>query len=160
VARPSVYIETTVLSLLTARPSRDLLMAAWQQVTQEWWSTRYGDFELFISDFVVEEAGRGDPGAARRRLTAARKLERLTTTDAVRKLAERLLNEVPLPARAQQDALHVACATVHGMNYLLTWNCTHIANAEFVPAIHRVCLRAGFECPHICTPQELLTIHQ
>ncbi len=154
--KPSVYLETTIVSLLTARPTRDLVQAAWQQVTQQWWQERREDFSIYASVFVTAEAGRGDPEAARRRLSALRGLPSLPATRAATDLAAKILAEAGLPSKALQDALHIACASIHGMDYLLTWNCTHIANAEFIPGVRTVCSLAGHRCPQICTPQELL----
>ena len=98
----------------------------------------------------------GDPEAARRRLAVLRGLPSLTANGAVTGLAAKILADTGLPHKALQDALHIACASIHGMDYLLTWNCTHIANAEFIPDVRTVCSLAGHPCPQICTPQELL----
>jgi len=154
--KPAVYIETTVISLLTARPTRDIVQTALQQLTHEWWDSRSRHFDLFISEFVLSEAARGDRDAAQRRLAALKKLKELAVTPAVAVLADRLLKETRLPAKAQQDAAHLACAAVHAMDYLVTWNCTHIANAVLIPQVQSVCLLAGYKCPQICTPQELM----
>ncbi|NBV22144.1 MAG: PIN domain-containing protein [Proteobacteria bacterium] len=155
-AKPTVYLETTVISLLTARPTRDVVQMALQQLTLEWWETRRHDFELYVSDFVLQEAARGDQDAARRRLELAVKFKELPFTGEIEVLAARLLEETRLPAKSKQDALHLASAAVHGVDYLLTWNCTHIANAVIIPDVRTVCRLAGFECPQICTPQELM----
>lgn len=144
--KPRVYIETSVLSYLTNWRSRDLVQAAHQEVTSEWWAGRER-FELFVSDAVLAEAGRGDPAAAQSRLAAAEGLPAL---------AAALLRAAAMPAKAAVDAAHVAIATVHGMNFLLTWNCKHIANAVMRESIEAVCRRAGFRPPIICTPEELL----
>jgi len=154
--RPRVYLETTIPSYLTAWLSRDLVMAGHQRTTSEWWESRRHDFELFVSQFVIDEAGSGDPDAARRRLEALADVPLLDLSDDVYALADQLLKRVPLPASAAADALHIAVAAVNGMDYLLTWNCTHIANAELRPRIETVCRDCGFEPPVICTPEELL----
>ena len=135
--RSRVYVETTVPSYLAAWPSRDLVRAAHQQITREWWANRDA-FELYSSRLVVQECQAGDPQAAADRLEA-------------------LVRGVPLPERAAADALHIAIAAVHGVDYLLTWNCTHIANVTLRPQIEAVCRAAGYECPLICTPEELPT---
>jgi predicted nucleic acid-binding protein len=153
-AKPRVYVETSVLSYLTCRPSRDLVQAAHQQVTIEWWAGRER-FELFVSDAVLAEAGRGDPDAVRRRLAAADGLPALRATEEARLLANALLSAGAVPARAAIDAAHVAIATAHGMNFLLTWNCAHIANAAMREVVETVCRQAGFKTPVICTPEEL-----
>jgi len=152
---PRVYIETSVLSYLTNWRSRDLVQAAHQEVTSEWWAGR-DRFELFVSDAVLAEAGRGDLTAARSRLAAAEELPALTATPEAQALAAALLRAAAMPAKAAVDAAHIAIATVHGMNFLLTWNCTHIANAVMRESIEAVCRRAGFRPPVICTPEELL----
>jgi hypothetical protein len=152
--KPRVYIETSVLSYLTSWPSRDLVRAAHQEVTIEWWAGRER-FELFVSEAVLAEAGRGDPSAARQRLAAVEGLPALTATAEAQSLASALLRAAAMPAKAAIDAAHVAIATVHGMNFLLTWNCTHIANAVMRETIEGVCRRAGFRPPVICTPEEL-----
>jgi hypothetical protein len=152
--KPRVYVETTVISYLTALPTRDLVRAAHQQITTEWWARRDA-FELFVSDAVIEEMRLGDEAAARRRLGAADGIARLATTLEAQALAKALLREAALPTKAAIDAVHVAVATVSGMNYLLTWNCTHIANAVTRPRIETVCRNNGFDPPTICTPEEL-----
>jgi predicted nucleic acid-binding protein len=153
--KPRVYIETSVLSYLTARLSRDLLQAAHQQITNEWWASRER-FELFVSEAVLEEARRGDPEAAARRIAASRGLPALPANEAARSLARNLLAESVMPAKAAVDAAHVAIATVHGVHFLLTWNCAHIANAVMRERIEDVCRRVGYRPPVICTPEELM----
>lgn len=154
--KPRLYLETTIPSYLTAWTSRDLVMAGHQQVTREWWERRRGDFAIYISTFVLDEAGSGDPSAARRRLEFLEHLPLLASTVPALELADRLLRECRLPARAATDAVHIALATVHGMDYLLTWNCTHLANAEIIPKVRSVCENAGYVCPMICTPETLM----
>jgi hypothetical protein len=154
--RPRVYLETTIASYLTARPSRDLVVAANQEVTREWWEIRRGEFELFVSEFVLDEAASGDPEAARRRMEILAGIPLLDPAGEVDALANAILTRVGLPQKASRDSLHVAIATINGMDYLLTWNCSHIANAEFQRPIAAVCRGYGFEPPIICTPYELL----
>src|SRR6516162_1406461 len=149
-----VYVETTIPSYLTAWPSRDLVRAAHQQITQEWWARR-GSYELYSSRLVVVECQAGDPQAAADRMAAMAGIPLLEQSPEVASLAEALLRDVPLPPKAASDALHIATAAVHGMEYLLTWNCTHIANVTFRPQIEAVCRAAGYEPPLICTPEEL-----
>src|SRR5436190_8937278 len=152
--KPKGYIETTVVSYLTAWPSRDLVRAAHQQITREWWATR-GNYDLYISQFVIDEAGAGDQVAAADRLAALREIALLEVTEDAILLGERLIAGGGLPATARVDALHVAMAAVHGVDYLLTWNCKHIANATMRDRIEELCREAGFEPPVICTPFEL-----
>ena len=154
--KPSAYLETTIVSYMTAWPSRDLVMAANQETTREWWTDRKNEFDLYISQPVIQESNAGDPDAAARRWEILQHIDRLTISQEVENLAALLVAEIPLPAKAQTDALHIAAAAVHAMNYLLTWNCTHIANAAIRPRIEAICRAAGYEPPVICTPLELL----
>jgi hypothetical protein len=154
--KPKVYLETTVPSYLTAWPSREVVVAAHQHTTRQWWETRRHDFELFASQFVIDEASLGDPEAATRRLGILTELLLLEPSNSVYELAEELVKRVPLPVNAVADSLHIAIATVNGMDYLLTWNCAHIANAELRARIETVCRNAGYDPPVICTPEELL----
>jgi predicted nucleic acid-binding protein len=151
-----VYVETTVPSYLTAWPSRDLVRAAHQQVTREWWASR-GGFELYSSRLVVQECEAGDARAAADRLATLAGIPLLEQTSEAAALAEALMSGVPLPVRAASDAIHIAIAAVHGIDLLVTWNCTHIANATLRPRIEAVCRAAGYEPPLICTPEELPT---
>ena len=154
--QPTVYIETTVISYLTARLSRDLVTAAHQQITQEWWAKRRADFMLFVSQFVIQEASMGDIAMAQKRLQELRSIPLLEVNQDTENLAQKLIVDGPLPQKAAVDALHIAVATVHGIDYLLTWNCKHIANAEMQVKVAAVCRENGFEPPVICTPEELL----
>lgn len=154
--KPRVYLETTIPSYLTAWLSRDLVMAGHQQTTREWWDTRREDFELFVSQFVIDEAGAGDPDAAVRRLAVLANVPLLDPGEHIHTLADALMKRVPLPPKAIADSLHIAIATINGMDYLLTWNCTHIANAALRANIEAVCREYGYEPPVICTPEELL----
>ena len=151
-----IYIETSIPSYLTAHLSNDLRVAANQIITNEWWETRRSNFELFISEFVIAEASLGNSDAAQKRLEPIADLPILSVTDAVRTLAKALVLEGPIPHNAEIDAFHIAVAAVNGIEYLLTWNCTHIANAIMRPKIEEVCRQQGFEPPIICTPQELM----
>lgn len=154
--QPRVYVETSIFSYLTARPTNDLQAMARQIATNEWWEVWRPQYELFISEFVLVEAGLGDPAAAARRLAAMSGLIELEATEEVYRLGKALIDRGVLPKKAVMDAFHLAIATVHGMDYLLTWNCTHIANAHLRPRIERVVLALGYETPVICTPDELI----
>jgi PIN domain len=154
--KPKVYLETTIASYLTAWPSRDLVMAANQTTTREWWANRRDAFQLFVSQTVIKESSAGDQNAAQRRMDFLKPFPLLDITVEVEALAAKLITDVPLPPKAQADALHIAVAAVHGMDYLLTWNCTHIANATLRSQIEVVCRSAGYEPPVVCTPQEML----
>lgn len=155
---PKVYIETTIVSYLTGRPSREPVALGHQQVTHDWWDKARFDFELYTSEVVLAEAERGDPEAARARLAVLAPLRRLSATPESEAMVPILLRETRLPADALLDMSHVSIATVHGMHYLLTWNCRHIANARIVRIVERICRNLGFEPPVLCTPDELLGI--
>jgi predicted nucleic acid-binding protein len=159
VPKASVYLETSIVSYLVGwLNQRDLAVAHNQQLTREWWSRRRTAFELFISPVVLEEAGKGDPALAAQRLEYLASIPALEVTPQARSLAVDLLRLTGIPEKARLDALHISVATVNGMNYLLTWNCTHIANAEILPKVYAVCRDAGFEPPFVCTPLELLGV--
>lgn len=154
--KPKVYLETTIPSLLTAWPSRDLIIAADQQVTKDWWRTRRRDFELFISQVVLDESAEGDKAAATARWAEIRGLPVLEVNGQVEQVARAVLNSGMIPPKASNDALHLAVAAVHRMHFLLTWNCRHLANAAIGGRLGEACRRAGFEMPVICTPKELM----
>jgi predicted nucleic acid-binding protein len=151
-----LYLETTIPSYLTARPSRDLIVAGHQQLTKDWWSIRRDSFEICISQFVLDEAGAGDAEAARERMEVLKALPLLEITDSVLRHATALLQSGIIPNKAAQDAAHIAISAVHGIDYLMTWNCSHIANAMIVRKVQEICLNNGFSCPVICTPEELM----
>jgi hypothetical protein len=151
-----VYIETTFVSYLTARPSRDLIVAGHQQITHEWWDTRRGDYELCISQLVLQEAGEGDLQAAQERLDVLAAMTMLEIKEEAVELAEELVQAGALPAKAGNDALHIAVAATHRVPYLLTWNCRHMANATLRAQIESVCASKGFKAPIICTPEEMM----
>lgn len=152
----SVYIETSIPSYLTARPSRDVRAAAWQELTVQWWDTARHGYELYTSEVVVAESREGDTNAAERRIDALRGIPELVVDAEVESLAAKLISEGGFPSVAEFDALHVALAAVHAVDFLLTWNCRHINNADTKPTIRSICSLAGYVCPEICTPQELL----
>ena len=151
-----VYIETTIISYLTARPSKNILATAWQELTKEWWTHRRTYFDLFTSELVLAEAYKGDAEAAQRRLNHLEDIPIISTTDSAIEFARRLINEGPLPEKAIDDALHIALSAVHRIDYLMTWNFKHIDNAEMKPSIRELCILHGYHYPEICTPQELM----
>ncbi|HEY3825805.1 MAG TPA: type II toxin-antitoxin system VapC family toxin [Bryobacteraceae bacterium] len=151
-----VYLETTIPSYLVGRPSRDLLVAAHQEITRDWWESRRSNFDLYVSELVVQEVRAGDSFLAVQRLEMLRDVPLLPVSSDIMKLAEDLIAEGPIPRKAASDAVHIAVATVYGCEYLLTWNCRHIANAELHRAIRRVVERYGYEVPSLCTPEELM----
>lgn len=152
----TVYIETSILGYLTARPSRDIVVAANIEITREWWETRRNAFQLYASQAVIKETSQGDAEIASQRLEIIRDLALLDLNQSVLDLAEQFLERSSLPAKANVDAVHIAAATVHGMDYLLTWNCKHIANAQIQRKLAEISLDFGYELPILCTPYELL----
>ncbi|MBX3054092.1 MAG: type II toxin-antitoxin system VapC family toxin [Caldilineaceae bacterium] len=151
-----VYVETSVISYLASRPNRDLVIAANQQTTSEWWVERRSSYELYISQLVVQEADSGDADAVERRRRILETIPLLEISEKAAKLAEQLVQKGAVPQVAVEDALHIAVATVNGMAYLLTWNFRHIANATLRSKIEAICRNEGYEPPVICSPQELL----
>jgi len=154
--RRKVYIETTIPSYLVARPTRDLIVAAHQELTRQWWSRRRRRFDLFISQFVLNEASGGQEDLARQRLRFLEGIPLLEAAEAVGDLAEDLVRGGAVAARAAADAAHIAVAAVHEMDFLMTWNCAHLANAVTALKIREVCQSQGYASPEICTPEELM----
>jgi hypothetical protein len=154
--RAKVYIETTIPSYLAGRPSRDLLVAAHQQTTRDWWEVRRPLFDLFVSQAVLEESGAGDPAVSKKRIELLANIPVLPYTEMTKQLTASFIREGSIPVRASSDAVHIAVATVYECEYLLTWNCAHIANAQIQRRIRAVVRENGFEPPVICTPEELM----
>lgn len=154
--RPTAYIETSIVSYLTARPSRDVLIRARQEITREWWRGAPDRFDLVASALVVTEAGEGDPVAARTRLEALESVTLLDATPDAENLANTLVGAGAVPRQAADDAAHIAIAVTNGVDFLVTWNFRHIANFAMRALIEQVCRRAGYEPPAICTPNELM----
>ena len=142
--KPTAYIETSVLGYLTARTSRDVVVAAYQEVTREWWRGASRRFDLVASALVVAEAGAGDADATRARLEALATVTLLDATDDAERLARKLLKVGAVPRQAAEDAAHIAVAVTGGVNYLVTWNFRHIANAAMRSKIERACRQAGY----------------
>ena len=153
--KPKAYLETTIVSYLAATPSRDIVIAGHQQVTREWWERR-NRFELFVSQAVVDEATRGDTRVAARRTALLSGIPVLELGTEVYELANGLLLVRAVPAKAMIDAIHIAVTAVNRVDYLLTWNCTHIANAAVRGKIEQACRAVGLQAPAICTPEELM----
>jgi len=150
-----VYIETTIPSYLAAWPSRDLLQAARQQITHDWWNNQRQNYDLCISQTVLDEAAAGDADAAKRRLPFLENLPLLDLTEAVNDVAKAIMDSGLLPQKATRDAIHIAVSSVHGIDILLTWNCRHIANAGIMKELGEIVARSGYEMPILCTPEEL-----
>ena len=156
--KPSVYVETSVIGHLTASPQRDVIVLAHQIATQKWWETAFDRFELFVSRMVVQECAAGGGEAAAHRMEIVTKLQGLITTTQAEALAAGLIRGHAVPETEPEDALHIALAAVHGMQFLATWNCRHIANVARREGIERICRLAGFDAPVICTPEQLLEV--
>jgi hypothetical protein len=153
--KPRVYIESSVISYMTARPSRDVIVAAHQQVTLNFWET-VGRFDVCISEYLIAEIGKGDESQARIRLGLVSGATFLESNAQVEALADALVEQKSVPRKARLDALHIAVCAVHGLDFLLTWNCKHIANAQTMALIENTCTTQGYRCPRLCTPLELM----
>jgi len=154
--KPTLYLESTIPSYLTARPSRDLIVAAHQQITHEWWEGCRADYDVYVSEAVLLEIGAGDPEAAARRLAKVEGLPRLPLTQDVDALALKYQDGLGLPRDARVDIVHIACAVAHRMEYLLTWNCTHIAHGLVIRRLQTLNAKLSMPTPVIVTPEELL----
>ncbi|KAB8315629.1 type II toxin-antitoxin system VapC family toxin [Tolypothrix campylonemoides VB511288] len=152
----TVYIETSILGYLTARSTKNLILAANMEITRDWWESRRTAFVLYTSEAVLNEVAQGDAEIAVQRLEILRDFPLLELNHAVQDLAVQFLARSNLPPKANVDAIHIAAATVHGMDYLLTWNCKHIANAQLQGKLAEISLDFGYELPILCTPYELM----
>jgi hypothetical protein len=155
-AKSTLYLETTIPSYYTARVSQNLIVAAHQAITMEWWQHEAEKYDIYISQFVLDEAEAGDPDAAQRRLTFLSSFPLLEVTDEVLSLTETIIKTQVFPVKAIRDISHIAVASVHGIEYLLTWNCTHINHATTKEKVRIVCEQEGWTFPIICTPEELM----
>ncbi|WP_041431567.1 type II toxin-antitoxin system VapC family toxin [Synechococcus sp. PCC 6312] len=152
----TVYIETSILGYLTARSTKNLILAANMELTKDWWELRRSDFSLYTSEAVLDEVAQGDPLIAPQRLAILRNIPLPSLNKAVEDLAVHFLALSSLPAKAKVDVIHIAAATIHGMDYLLTWNCKHIANAQIQGKLAEISLAFGYVLPILCTPNELM----
>lgn len=153
---PTVYVETSIISYLRARPSGHVVSAARQLITQRWWGEERRNYQLVTSQYVLDEASQGDAQLAEERLAALADVPLIEITDDIPTLAEELLESALLPPNARLDALHICAATFHRLDYLLTWNCTHIANARILPQIRELFAAMGYQLPVVCTPEEMV----
>jgi len=154
----SVYVETTIISYLASRPSRDILVAAHQQTTYEWWTLRRKEFECYISQVVIDEIQAGDNEAAEKRKEEIDNIAVLEATIEAELLAEAIIDGEAIPKKAVRDAAHIAIAAVNDVDYLLTWNCRHLANAQIIRKVSAICITRGYNMPVICTPEELMGV--
>ena len=151
-----VYIETSVISYLTARPSKNPIIFGRQELTREWWDDRSASFEMIVSELVFLEASAGDGKAAQKRLQLLSLIPSLKISEDAVFLSEKLISDGPLPKEYGEDALHIAVCAVNGIDFLLTWNCKHLANAIHRQQIEAIVEINGSSCPVICTPAELM----
>lgn len=154
--KAKVYVETSVISYLTSRPNRDVVITGHQQTTRDWWENRKEAFNIFASELVIREASVGDTIAAQERLKVLSGIELLEFTEEAVSLGQKLVETGILPKKATDDAFHIAIAVTNGVDYLLTWNCKHIANAAIRQQVERFFRSRGYEPVTICTPEELL----
>jgi hypothetical protein len=154
--KPTVYIETTIASYVTGRLSDNLIVAGRQALTGKWWEDVAPYYDCFTSVVVLDEAEQGDPDAAKKRMEFLSFVPLLNMSEEVYTLADRLVMEHAIPKEYHDDALHVAVAAIHGVDFLLTWNCKHLASAFRRPHTMRVVELAGYACPELCTPEELM----
>lgn len=153
---PTLYLETSIISYLTSRPSGQIVSRARQILTHRWWDEERGYYDLVTSQYVLDEARRGDPVLASMRLESLARIPLLDIPDAIPSLADLLLFQSALPEKARLDTLHICTAAYHEVDYLLTWNCTHIANARFIPKMRQILDSMGLAIPTICTPEEMV----
>ena len=153
---PTVYIETSIVSYLRSRAASHVVAAARQLLTRRWWDEERIKYDLVISQYVLDEASQGDATLAAERLHYLEGLPLLEIQPTVQEIADAILDSAVLPPKAEFDALHFAVAAYHAVDYLLTWNCTHIANARILPRIQDILLRTGFPSPTVCTPEEMV----
>ncbi len=154
--KESIYLETTVVSYYASKPSRDIIVLAHQEITREWWDTALKRYDAFISEIVVEEARAGDPDAAKKRLALLKRFTHLDLNPTVEKMAQVYVEKLKIPPKALRDAVHLAVASVHSVDYLVTWNCSHIANGEVIKKLMQINMSHGIKTPIICTPEELM----
>ncbi|MFZ1643279.1 MAG: type II toxin-antitoxin system VapC family toxin [Candidatus Contendobacter sp.] len=153
--KPIVYLESSVISYLTSRPNRDIIIAGRQATTLDWWENQRQRFELRISILVEEEISKGDPKAAKLRLETVADISSLTISDEATRIADLLLAKGAVPIGSEEDALHIGIAAAQGTDFLLTWNFKHINNAETKEAIIKLVESCGYKCPQLCSPEEL-----
>ena len=154
--KSTVYIETSVISYLSAKPSRDLIVAAHQQITIDWWENALPHYDAFVSPVVLEEISRGDADAVQSRLEKIASFPILEVLPEVRNLADAYFSELDIPEKARADSYHLAIAARHGIDFLVSWNCTHIVNGRIKMMIEEINARQGIRTPIICTPEELM----
>jgi len=156
--KPTVYIETSVISYLTAKPSRDLIVAGHQQITAEWWEQVRPQVECFVSPFVIQEVSRGDQEFAQRRLASIAEFRVLALNDAIEELARKYFAAMQMPEKSRIDAFHLAIAAWYHLDYVLSWNCRHIASGRVQKMMRELNAQLGMHTPVMCTPEELMEV--
>jgi predicted nucleic acid-binding protein len=154
--KPKVYVETSVLSYLAARSSRDTVTAGRQLITLRWWETEREKYTLVISELVETECGRGDPELIKRRQALLGVVSLFPVNERILELARLLMAPGAVPEKAAPDAVHIAAAAIEQCEYLLTWNFRHIANARIRLEVERILAKHGYNRTTICTPEELV----
>jgi len=152
----TVYLETTFISYLVALPSRDLIVAAHQKITSDWWMNERNKYTCCVSQFVIDEASVGDSVEIQKRLVIIDNIHALEVTEEVEHLAKTILTSGVIPQKTPNDAAHIAVAAVHKVDFLLTWNCKHLANAHILKRIRILCEKQNYPMPYVCTPEELM----
>ncbi len=156
--KESIYIETSVVSYYVSKPSRDIIVLAHQQITSEWWPKAVKRFDVYISEVVVEEAAAGNKESAEQRLNKLKGFPYLELTERVEKVAQIYMEKLSIPKKALRDAAHLAVASVHNIDYLVTWNCVHLANGEIIKKLLKINEKLSIKTPVICTPEELMEV--
>ena len=150
----TVYLETSIISYLRQKPSSHVVTAARQLLTYRWWTDERANYQLVVSQYVIDEASSGEPALAADRLLTLEGIPALPHDPEIVRIAKAIMAIGVLPLKAEVDALHIATVAYHRVEYLLTWNCRHIANAKILPRIHAVLSGMGIPIPIICTPEE------
>jgi len=156
--KESIYLETTVISYYTSKPSRDIIALAHQEITRQWWPIAIRRYEIFISEVVIEEASFGDPEAAKRKLEKLKNFPHLELNDKVEEIAQVYMERLGVPEKSFRDAAHLAIACVHNIDYFVTWNCAYLANGEIIKKLMKINESIGIHTPIICTPEELMEV--
>jgi predicted nucleic acid-binding protein len=156
--KESIYLETTVVSYYTSKPSRDIIVLAHQEITRQWWPMAMKRYDVFISEIVVEEASYGDTEASKRRLRELKDFPHLELNNKIEEIAQVYMDKLDIPEKSFRDATHIAVASVHNIDYLVTWNCAHLANGEIIKKLMKINESFGIYTPIICTPEELMEV--
>jgi hypothetical protein len=156
--KETIYLETTIISYFTSRPSNDIMVLAKQRITEQWWNNNLNKFDAYISEAVFEEISEGDRDAALKRLNVVNTIPSLEITDDVKNVYKIYLKRLQIPDKALRDAIHIAIASVHSIDYLVTWNCKHIANGEIIKKLISINIGLGLSIPVIVTPEELMEV--